>query len=177
MSDDHHLLAQLRAGHRQAFEVIYERYRHRLLSLAGSLGPDAHMAEDIVHDVFASFYQNAHHLELHSSLRNYLYACTRNAVRDIYRRKALMQRHDDWHTIEVDHEEPAASACLMESGRMLRRCLTRLPMDQRNVVLWRAYQDLPFTEIACRQCICSSTARGRYRYGIGKLETLMRRAV
>jgi hypothetical protein len=32
---------------------------------------------------------------------------------------------------------------------------------------------MPFEEIANRQGICASTARGRYRYGIGKLQDLM----
>lgn len=177
MNSDRHLLADLREGDQQAFECIYDRYRNYLIALSTSLYPDPHLAEDIVHNVFISFYQNASQLQLRGTLISYLSAGIRNAIRDIFRRRAQTQQYDHLAIPLPEQEEPDVSVYRFESGQKLRQCLVRLPSEQRDVVLWRAYQDLSFTEIACRQSICSSTARGRYRYGIEKLGTLMRRAI
>lgn len=177
MHSDHYLLANFRAGDRQAFDYIYDRYRDRLLSLSMSLYPDPHMAEDIVHNVFMSFLQNAPQLHLRRSLRSYLFTSVRNAVRDIFRRHAQIQRYEHLAISMPEQEEPEVSVYLFDSSQNLHQCLKHLPMEQREVVVLRAYEDLSFTEIAYRQSICSSTARGRYRYGIEKLGTLMRHAV
>lgn len=69
---------------------------------------------------------------------------------------------------------PDQTVSQSEASQDLSRCLHDLPSEQRDVVMWRTYEGLPFEEIADRQGICASTARGRYRYGIGKLQHLMR---
>lgn len=94
MGNDHHLLARLRDGDTYAWHLIYERYRDSLLAVSRSLYPDAHVAEDVVQDVFVSFYHNAPRLQLRGNLFHYLCTGIRNAIRDIIRRRARLRRLD-----------------------------------------------------------------------------------
>ncbi|MFC1764759.1 RNA polymerase sigma factor [Planctomycetota bacterium] len=109
----------------------------------------------------------------HGCLFHYLRTAIRNGVRDILRRHARMRNYDASPMSSTGESTPEQLAERSEFGQRLRQCLLSLPVEQREVLLWRAYQGLQFEEIARRQGICSSTARGRYRYGIGKLGSLM----
>lgn len=173
MWNDHVMLKRLRDGDQHAVRLIYERYREPLLAVSVTICPDAHVAEDIFHDVFMSFLMNAPRLQLRSSLYHYLYTGIRNGVRDILRRRKRSQQREPVPSPPELQETPAMLADLSESEERLQRYLTYLPMEQRQVLFWRAYSGLQFEEIARRQGTCSSTARGRYRYGISKLSSLM----
>ena len=68
---------------------------------------------------------------------------------------------------------PDARASEAELIGRLRAVLERVPLDQREVLLLRTQAGLSFKEIARHQGISSNTARGRYRYGIDKLRSLL----
>ncbi len=55
MLEDRLLVWKFKRGDRDALCRIYEKYRDDLLRLAISLLSESDAAEDIVHDVFASF--------------------------------------------------------------------------------------------------------------------------
>jgi RNA polymerase sigma-70 factor, ECF subfamily len=56
----------------------------------------------------------------------------------------------------------------------LADALAELPADQRAVVHLKLWEDLTFAEIADALDIPPNTAASRYRYGIDKLQTLLR---
>jgi RNA polymerase sigma-70 factor (ECF subfamily) len=56
----------------------------------------------------------------------------------------------------------------------LAAALTELPAEQRAVVHLKIWEDLTFAEIAETLDIPPNTAASRYRYGIDKLQTLLR---
>ncbi len=173
MGDDHDLLDQISQGDIKALQHIYEKYRYRLLALALRMKVSLDMAEDILHDVMVSLVQRAHRLQLQHSLYSYLATGMINGVRDLYRKQArARRRHETTFSLSVDHE-PDGRAMTHEQTQRLDRCMEQLPKEQRDVVMMRMHQDLKFDEIARIQGICSSTARGRYRYGLGKLSELM----
>ena len=55
----------------------------------------------------------------------------------------------------------------------LRIALEQVPLEQREVLLLRTQAGLSFEEIGRHQGISANTARGRYRYGIDKLRSLL----
>jgi hypothetical protein len=82
--EDKILVSRLRRGDAEALCRIYEKYRDNLLRLAVSLSNDTATAEDIVHDVFASFIRQARQFRLTGSLKSYLATCVANrTIQDI----------------------------------------------------------------------------------------------
>ncbi len=96
-----------------------------------------------------------------------------NRIRDLFRREARSRRCSECVVTAWPPPQPEGHAMVNEQYRQLDRCIDQLPMEQREVVMMRMHQDLKFEEIARIQGTCSSTARGRYRYGLGKLTELM----
>jgi RNA polymerase sigma factor (sigma-70 family) len=73
----------------------------------------------------------------------------------------------------ADTAAPDARAAEAELTGRLRAALKQVPLDQREVLLLRTQAGLSFEEIGRHQGISANTARGRYRYGIDRLRSLL----
>lgn len=175
MMEDKRLIWQCRRGSRDALRQIYEKYHADLLKLAVVLTGEASAAQDVVHDVFVKFAQSARGLSLTGSLKAYLVVSTVNRVRDYRRDK---QRRGE-QGLEKAAAAPAPTrppeqwAILSEQLERLSRAMAQLPYEQREAVALHVQAGLTFRGIARRQNTSTSTAQGRYRYGIEKLRSLL----
>ncbi len=98
--------------------------------------------------------------------------------------RAAIDRHRRQSTRAAAHEraaaEPlplfAASADPDEAAfrTALAAALADLPAEQRAVVHLKLWEHLTFAEIATALDIPANTAASRYRYGVDKLQTLLR---
>jgi RNA polymerase sigma-70 factor (ECF subfamily) len=175
MLDDKRLIRELKRGDEAALRKIYMEYKDSLLTIAASLLHDNGAAEDVLHDVFISFAGGVGRLQLRGSLRNYLVASVVNRVRDKYRKK----RH---HQVELgkagqiaaDSGDPERSAIFSEESQLLTEALAQLPFEQRETIILHLNGGMKFKEIARMQGIPMSTVQGRYRYGLGKLRTILK---
>ena len=77
--EDPVLLEALKTGDEEAFTQIYKRYWRRLYVIAYQRLGAKQLAEDVVHEVFASLWKNRQQTDIHS-LYAYLAAATRYAV-------------------------------------------------------------------------------------------------
>ena len=175
MLEDRLLVWKFKRGGKDAFCRIYEKYRDDLLRLAISLLRDSDAAEDIVHDVFASFIRDARLFRLTGSLKGYLVTCVANRARNANR--AYHLRHDSGR----EEEPPTASRrgrpdrWIIHSDELkrLNNALARLPYDQREAVILRAQLGMKFGQIAKSQNVPLKTAQSRYRIGLDKLRSLL----
>jgi RNA polymerase sigma-70 factor (ECF subfamily) len=173
--DDVRLIWRLRQGDREALRTMYEKHRDDLLRLAAGLLRNKTDAEDVVHEVFIAFVQNAGHFSLTGSLKGYLAVCVANKARNVNRARA---RHN---AAPLDAAEAAACTCtrpdewliIDEDFQRLRNALNLLPYEQREAVLLRLQGDMKFKHIARHQQTTVKTAISRYRYAINKLRSLL----
>ena len=174
MYSDRVLLRKASQGCKDSLRRIYEAHKDHLLTLARGMTGDRTLAEDIVHDVFVAFARNVPTLRLTTSLRGYLSVSVCNRVRDLYRTETRHRRDEcQVHRGPMDTAAPDARAAQAELAGRLRAALEQVPLVQREVLLLRTQAGLSFEEIAQHQGITANTARGRYRYGIDKLRSLM----
>lgn len=86
------MLHLLPADDEKAFTEIYNRYWKVVFAIALSRLRDAPLAEDILHDVFASLWANRNKTEI-DSLQNYLASATKYLVFASIRKKAHQERY------------------------------------------------------------------------------------
>jgi len=175
MIEDRWLILGFKRGSRQALRQIYDKYKVPLLKVAVVLTGDVHAAEDIVHDVFVKFAQLRDRLSVSGSLKNYLLTSvvnrTRNFRRDTYRRAETGL--DGAETLLSKRRGPEQWALASERLTRLSQALEQLPYEQRGVVCFRAEMDMTFRQIAAIQKTPVNTAKGRYRYALEKLRSLL----
>ena len=54
------------------------------------------------------------------------------------------------------------------------RCLTTLPVEQREVIVLKIWHEYTFEEIGTLLGVSPNTAAGRYRYGLQKLRASLK---
>ncbi len=179
MLEDRLLVWKFKHGSKDAFCRIYDKYRDDLLRLALSLLNEADIAEDVVHDVFASFIRNRRQFRLTGSLKSYLATCVANRARNencSYRR-----RHhsglDGVDSIPSDSNQPDQWIIVSDEFRRLNEALAQLPYDQRETVILRAQSGMKFRHIAEAQHVPIKTVQSRYRAGLNKLRFLLNSGV
>jgi RNA polymerase sigma-70 factor (family 1) len=89
---DNDLLHLLTADDEKAFTEIYNRYWKVVFAIAYSRLKDASLAEDMLHDVFASLWANRNKSAI-DSLPNYLASATKYLVFACIRKKTHEQRY------------------------------------------------------------------------------------
>jgi RNA polymerase sigma-70 factor (ECF subfamily) len=175
MIEDKLLILRFKQGRHDALRQIYDKYKVDLLRLAVVLIGDPNTAEDIVHDVFVRFARLAQSIKLTGSLKNYLVTSVINGVRNHLRHS---KRHpeanlDGAELLASTERGPRQWAVLDEQLTLLSRALQDIPYEQREVICFRIEMDMTFRQIAMRQSTSVNTVRGRYRYGIIKLRSLL----
>lgn len=82
LETDDALLVQIRQDDQQAFKVLYDRYWGALWGYARNAMEDADDAEDIVQELFITLWEKRSQLQIHTSLKAYLYRAVLNKVID-----------------------------------------------------------------------------------------------
>jgi RNA polymerase sigma-70 factor (ECF subfamily) len=173
---DRLLVTRCKRGSRDALRDIYEKYRDDLLILAIALSHDVSFAEDAVHDIFVAFAQNIASFELTGSLKAYLARCVANRVRDLMRTnrsRAKALGPEQACSAGVDSNEPSRLIVCNEQLRLLSLALAELPHEQREVIALHIHGQMRFKVIAKSLGISVNTVKGRYRYGIRKLRSIL----
>lgn len=175
MLEDRVLIWKFKCGSGDALRRIYNKYREDLLRLATILLNNVSDAEDIVHDVFVSFAQSAETVKLNGNLKSYLLTCVSNRARN---RNRTNQRR---RTAGLEETEPVVShsktpeqwLICSEELQKWSSIMARLPYEQREVVILHLRAGMKFREIAAAQGTSVNTTKGRYRYGLDKLRSIL----
>src|SRR3989442_1123444 len=162
------LLAQVRAGSREALGQLFETYRRYLLLVAErELDSDLRAkggASDLVQETFLEAQRDFARFRgttegeflawLRQLLLNNLGHFTRRyratAKRDVAREISLdagSSAPDLAEALVSDQAPPCTTAIAQEQREQVRRALDRLPDDYRQVILWRYEEDLAFEVI------------------------------
>ncbi len=175
MLEDKRIIQEFNRGNRQVLRRIYEKYKTNLMTLATALLYDRSAAEDVIQDVFASFMDSATDFQLTGSLKGYLSVCVANNARN---RNKAMRRHAcvELQDVESVGGESDRAENFVQAGEEMQRlnwALSQLPYPQREVMLLHVYSGMNFKEIAKLSGESINTLKGRYRYGLDKLRSLL----
>ena len=172
--EDRLLVLRCKQGSRDALRRIYEKYRDYLLILAIALSRDVNLGEDAVHDAFVVFAEKLERFELTGSLKAYLATCVANRVRDLMRAKeGQAVSLEQARAVPAGSSEPSQAIACNEELQQLSSALSKLPFEQREVIVLHIHARMRFRVIAKFMGISVNTVKGRYRYGIRKLRSIL----
>jgi RNA polymerase sigma factor (sigma-70 family) len=151
LRSDEQLVRLFRTGSEEAFRVVHDRYRTRLLAYARQmLGPARADAEDVLQDVFVRAYAALRANERDVSLRAWLYRIAHNRCIDELRRPASGQdgSPEALELMAAPGSDPATAVEQRESLRRLVADVQRLPDQQRSALLMREISGMPYQDLA-----------------------------
>ncbi|MDD4756160.1 MAG: sigma factor [Prolixibacteraceae bacterium] len=90
--EDTKLWENIRKGDKGALKILHKKYYHQMyLYTAKSTGSDASLAEELVSDCFIKIWENRHRIQIHYSLKQYLFSILHNSIIDSFRKKGSKQ--------------------------------------------------------------------------------------
>ncbi|WP_027485457.1 RNA polymerase sigma factor [Rhodanobacter sp. OR87] len=171
--DDHALVAQVRAGHREAFRHIMQRCNQRLFRVARAvLGEDAE-AEDVLQESYMRAYHKLDSFRGDSTLLTWLTSIVLNEARGRLRKRHTMvgleqvdAAVEDTHQIiqfpsKFGSEDPAVSAARTQIRHLLEHAIDKLPEAFRTVYMMREVEECSVEETASLLAIKPETVKTR----------------
>ncbi|MHC4721883.1 MAG: RNA polymerase sigma factor [Planctomycetota bacterium] len=174
MLEDIRLIMRAKRSDGRALRRIYEKYGPSLLTTAAVLTGDMAEAEDILHDVFLSFAEGISDFELTGSLKGYLTKCVANCARDA--RRARQRQRALLGAIKPASSSPRRPDEIFaadEESRRLTNALNELSPQQREVIVLHLRGRMKWSQIGDLQGVSVNTVKGRYRYGLEKLRSIL----
>ncbi len=169
-------LRRIQAGEPDAAErLMGEMFGPVRRYLEGMLRNPA-QAEDLAQEALVRLVEHASEFRGEASLKTYLFQIAHNlALNHI---SAAPTRHEEYGSQEPfareDGRQSALEAlALEEERRKVRQALGRLPPQQRSVVILRAWEELPFNEIARVMGLAEGTAKAHYFFALRNLRRAM----
>ena len=140
---DERLVELVRAGRDDAFCVIHDRYRDRLVAFARRLlAGSGHDAEDVVQDAFMRALAGLRATDAAMHLRPWLYMIVRNRTMDELRKPGRVAAELDEveHLCASDDGDPAWRMAERELLRNVVAEIARLPERQRLALVMREFE-------------------------------------
>ena len=174
--DDKELLIRLAEDDQHAFSVIYMRYHALLYTFILRYVKNPHTAEEILQQIFVKLWELRKAIYIHTTLKSYLYAMTRNTVLNYIRnsQRAMLHNYKIAQIIPESEDESARFSSDPSIIDYLEKAIRQLPMQQRTVVSMRR-EGLKAKEIADIMSISVHTVNTHYRDGLKTLRALLSR--
>ena len=172
-NSDEALIEKIASGNRLAMQVLFARHHARVYRFVLRLVGNDALAEDVTSEVFLSVWRQAHRFEARSAVTTWLLAIARyKALAELRRRpEGLCDQGPEETGDPTDH--PEAVFEIKHRGEILRRCLTRLSREHREIIDLVYYHEKSVQEAAEIVGVPGNTVKTRMFYARRKLSELL----
>jgi RNA polymerase sigma-70 factor (ECF subfamily) len=177
-TSDEALISRIAAGDRLAMQVLFARHHVRVYRFVLRLvGGNATLAEDLISDVFLDVWRQAAKIEARSAASTWLLAIARFKALSALRRKPDEELDEETaEAIEDLSDDPEVIVQKKDKGEILRKCLTALSPEHREIIDLVYYHEKSVEEVASIVGIPEATVKTRMFYARKKLSELLKAA-
>ncbi|MBJ7309046.1 RNA polymerase sigma factor RpoE [Rugamonas sp. CCM 8940] len=169
---DQLLVDRVRAGERQAFDLLVSKYQRRLMRLVSRIVHDPAEAEDVVQETFIKAYRALRHFRGESAFYTWLYRIGINTAKNFLinqGRRTPTSTETDAEQAEVfedgDHlrdiNTPESLLASKQIAQTVNAAMDALPVDLRTAIALREIEGLSYEEISAIMACPIGTVRSR----------------
>jgi RNA polymerase sigma-70 factor (ECF subfamily) len=171
---DEVLIARIAQGDRLAMQVLYGRHHVRVFRFGLRLVRNEQIAEDLISEVFLDVWRQAGKFEGRSAVSTWLLAITRfKALSALRRRKDAELDDEAANAIEDSSDDPEVSVQKKDTSEALRKCLTSLSAEHREIVDLVYYHEKSVAEVAQIVGVPEGTIKTRMFHARNRMSALL----
>ncbi len=179
---DKELIESYRNGCLSDFELLVSRYQEQIYNYVFSLVKDRQLCDDIFQDTFVKVIRTIKAGLYHDEGKFIQFAMriAHNLVIDHFRKEnripVVESSSEDFNYVDnAPITDPSVEQGMIvdQIHSDLRNLVERLPVEQREVLRLRIYEDMSFKEIADITNVSINTALGRMRYALINLRKMV----
>lgn len=165
IADEKALIYDLQAGKKQAFEIIYHRYKGILYVHATRLLKDQEASRDIVQEIFLNLWKNRNTISINENLSAYLFQAVRNGIINYHlknnRTSLFVNNFSSFITNHQNDTDHLLRTKMM--NELIEKELQRLPERMRTVFNLSRKDGLSHKEIAAQLQISEQSVRSHVK--------------
>ena len=176
-TSDEVLIGRIANGDRLAMQVLYARHHVRVFRFVVRLVRDEATAEDLISEVFLDVWRQAGRFEGRSAVSTWMLAIARFKALSALRRRPDQELDEETAgAIEDPSDDPAAVLEKKDQSALLRKCLTGLSAEHREIIDLVYYHEKSVEEVAQIVGIPENTVKTRMFYARKRLAELVKAA-
>jgi len=157
MVEDKNLIKRIKKDDGKAFEELFRRYFAALHNYAAFYTGSSQLAEDMVHDVFYKIWDTRRIINIHTSIKSYLYRSIHNNCIQYLRHLKVVKEHSKKHEAKLQEalmmnrlyfETGLSKLMEKEIGDLVKEAISRLPEKTSDIFLMSRDMHLKNSEIA-----------------------------
>lgn len=179
---DYELLTRFIKGEQSCFEMLITRHKNKVFAYISLYIRDQALVEDIFQDTFLKVIQSVKCGKYadNGKFLSWVMRIAHNLIIDHFRRIKQMNtisndnyESDLFNSKQFAEDNVEDNMIKKQIHQDIRKMISQLPDDQREVVILRHYAGLSFREIAEITEVSINTALGRMRYALINMRKLM----
>ena len=176
-TSDDVLISRIAAGDRLAMQALFARHQVRIYRFVLRLVNNPTLAEDLISEVFLDVWRQAGTFEARSSVSTWLLAIARFKALSALRRRPEQELDEEkTAAIEDPADNPEVAMQKKDKSEILRKCLTTLSPEHREIVDLVYYHERSVEEVAQIVGIPENTVKTRMFYARKKLAKMLQAA-
>ena len=156
----------------EAFLEVYKRYWKKLYLHAYSLLEDKQACEDVIQDVFTTFWTKKDKVAI-SNLSHYLYQAVKFQIFNLFRNGKIAQKHIDRIKVIEFVNSTEDSLNLKELEDSLQGLMSQLPDRCREIFYASRFENLSCAEISEKFNISNQTVKNQVSKALKHLKDSM----
>jgi RNA polymerase sigma-70 factor (ECF subfamily) len=176
-TSDEVLIGRIANGDRLAMQVLYARHHVRVFRFVVRLVRDEAAAEDLISDVFFEVWRQAGRFEGRSAVSTWMFAIARFKALSLLRQRPDEELDEQSAAaIEDPSDDPQATLEKKDKSALLRKCLTGLSREHREIIDLVYYHERSVEEVARIVGVPENTVKTRMFYARKRLAELLKAA-
>ncbi|MEZ5549909.1 MAG: RNA polymerase sigma factor RpoE [Pseudomonadales bacterium] len=155
---DKELVRRVQKGDKQAFDLLFSRYQHKILNLVSRYLRDPEDVEDVAQEAFIKAFRALPRFRGESSFYTWIYRIAINTAKNHIVARSRRPpgvdvdiddaQHMDGADFLRESESPEAALARDELSAAIDRAISDLPDDLRSAVTLREFDGLSYEQIA-----------------------------
>jgi len=155
-------------GDIESFGELCRRYYAAMAAIAYAVLSDHQLAEDAAQESFARALVSLRKLKKQTRFAPWLAAICRNAAKDMIANRARRINAEDLSKAAQNNNDN-------ENIHAIRRAIEQLPVSDKELIVLRYYNGLPYEEIGCVLGISKASINGRLTRSKRKMADYLKR--
>lgn len=161
-TNDNILAARIKNSNREAFGLLYKRYRKIIYFFSLRFLRDPADAEEIVQIVFVSIWEHRYQIDEKKNIKSYIYRIAVNFIYNSLKKKAIRNKYIENELQKSEsYLNPYDEIFYNDLDERIGAVISTLPPQQQKIFSFRHFEGLSHEEIAHRLDISVRTVENQ----------------